>query len=255
MTDDYLAYYNSEHYLFDVVRPRFHATGGLDAFDLFSIIIWKANRAKSKIARRLIRKAGDVETAARAFTNALHIAPTAEQRLAVAIGDWGFLLPMASAILCVLWPDDFTVYDVRVCDELNDFHSLGGISRLDRLWAGYQQYAKAVDAAVPGSLCLRDKDRLLWARSAAKQLQQDVSTGFGAALGENRADSSKSRFTDQPQMESAEARYDDDYWAGHGDAGAGRGRDERGSSQYHKGYSDAIRDGHHHTPEAPRPAG
>ena len=96
----------------------------LNAFDLFSIIIWKANRSKSKLASRLIRKypklkpAQALEKAATSFTKALAAAETHEGRLLLAIGDWKFRLPMASAILTVLWPEDFTVYDYRVCEEL-----------------------------------------------------------------------------------------------------------------------------------------
>ena len=50
MTDDLLRYYDLETYLFVDVASRFNEHGKLDAFDLFSIIIWKANRAKSKLA-------------------------------------------------------------------------------------------------------------------------------------------------------------------------------------------------------------
>ena len=54
---DYLRYYDLETYLFEDVRRRFHAERSLSAFDFFSIVIWKANRAKSKIAHRLLSKA------------------------------------------------------------------------------------------------------------------------------------------------------------------------------------------------------
>jgi hypothetical protein len=181
MTDDYLLYYDSETYLFTTVRERFRQAGKLDAFDLFSIIVWKANRAKSKIARRLIAKCGTLEVASESFTTALTAAQTPQTRLSVAMQEWGFYLPMASAILTVLWPGDFTVYDVRVCDELRNFHSLGNLTKADRIWTGYQLYCEAVAAAVPGNMNLRDKDRFLWGRSAAKQLSQDILDGFPAA--------------------------------------------------------------------------
>jgi hypothetical protein len=91
---------------------------------------------------------------------------------------WGFSLPMASAILTVLWPEEFTVYDVRVCDELGDFHSLVHRTHAESVWQGYCAYVSAVrEAAAPG-LSLRDKDRCLWARSAARHLQADLASGF-----------------------------------------------------------------------------
>src|SRR5437867_696067 len=52
MTDDYLRYYDLQSYLFQDVREHFLRQGQLDAFDLFSIIMWKANRSKSTLARR-----------------------------------------------------------------------------------------------------------------------------------------------------------------------------------------------------------
>jgi hypothetical protein len=95
--------------------------------------------------------------------------------------DWGFYLPIASAILTVLWPEEFTIFDVRVCDELvrdkrGDFHKLSNLIP-EHVWPGYCRYRKAVKRAVP-SLHLRDKDRFLWGRSAALQLTDDLTTLF-----------------------------------------------------------------------------
>jgi hypothetical protein len=56
MTDDFLRYYDLETYLFVDVAGKFKEYDKLDAFDLFSIIIWKAERAKSKLAKRLLQR-------------------------------------------------------------------------------------------------------------------------------------------------------------------------------------------------------
>ena len=53
-TMDFRKYYHLESYLFDEVRPRFLEQGYLTAFDFFCIVIWKANRSKSNIARMLL---------------------------------------------------------------------------------------------------------------------------------------------------------------------------------------------------------
>ena len=73
---------------------------------------------------------------------------------------WGFRLPMASAILMVFWPDQFTVYDAWVCDELRDFQWLTNRSP-ERVWEGYCAYREAVRRAAPSPLSLREKDRFL----------------------------------------------------------------------------------------------
>lgn len=50
---------------------------------------------------------------------------------------------MPIAILTVLYPDDFTVYDTRVCNQLGRFSTLGSRSTAT-VWAGSEQFRKAV---------------------------------------------------------------------------------------------------------------
>lgn len=179
---DPLTFYDLERYLFEHVSERFHAEGSLGAFDFFAIVIWKANRAKSTIAKRLLRKdpggRQQLEPIVRDLTASLHAAVDARNRLRILMQEWGFMLPMASAILTVLWPEEFTVYDVRACKQLGAFRKLGDQTREDRIWDGFVQYRAAVQAAVTEPLSLRDKDRVLWARSAVRQLESDIGNGF-----------------------------------------------------------------------------
>lgn len=170
---DPLRYYHLESFLFEDVHGRFHRQGWLGAIDLLSIVIWKANRAKSRIARRLLRKHSSLEQACRALTSSLYKAHSSEQRLGLLLGEWQFRLPMASAILTVLWPEEFTIYDVRVCAELQQFEHLGARSSAG-VWPEYCKYKDAVDQAVRSDMRLRDKDRYLWGRSAVAQLQRDI---------------------------------------------------------------------------------
>jgi len=175
-------YYDLEGYLLGEVRARFHAQGFLSAFDFFSIVIWKANRAKSHIARRLrkVDQLGrvDLEAIVRDLTSSLASATDERSRMRLLMAEWGFGLPMATAILAMLWPDDFTVYDVRVCEQLNAFDELANRTRFDLVWDGYVKYREAVRLAAPNARSLRDKDRYLWARSAAAQLERDIADGF-----------------------------------------------------------------------------
>lgn len=175
---DPLCYYNLESYLFEQVSKRFHIEGSIGAFDLLSIVIWKANRAKTRIAKRLLLKSHSLEEAARELTSLLNKTETDEERLAILMQSYGFLLPMASSILSVLWPDRFTVYDVRVCEELRDFGWLGKLTKQSKIWDGYLKYKAAVVEATPIEITLRDKDRYLWGRSAASQLEVDILDQF-----------------------------------------------------------------------------
>jgi len=176
---DYRKYYHREQYLFDEVRGRFEKAKTLSAFDFFSIVIWKANRAKSKVAERLLSKGhDDLDQAVAALTSAVAKAQDHKTRMRVLVADWRLRLPMASAILTVLYPTAFTVYDVRVCDVLGNFHNTQYRTNFDVLWSEYQTYVEAVRKAVPEIDDLRDKDRWLWGKSFWEQLNEDISAKF-----------------------------------------------------------------------------
>lgn len=184
---DYLRYYDLERYLFEDVSKRFQKEHSLSAFDFFSIIVWKANRAKSQIARKLLatqpRGKRDLESLCQQLTTDLYKAPNPKERLRLLKEEWRFALPMASAILSVCWPGDFTVYDYRVCDvlenkQLGRFHHLNNLVNFERIWDGYLAFKLKVSQATPKALSLREQDRYLWGESAASQLVADIRRGF-----------------------------------------------------------------------------
>ena len=92
----------------------------------------------------------------------------------------GIGLPMATAILTVLYPDHFTVYDTRVCNQLGRFSNLGSRS-ITTIWEGYEEFRQAVrEEAIrrgaPESLGLRDMDRYLWTLDVVDQLKREGCT-------------------------------------------------------------------------------
>lgn len=182
MMSEHLRYYDLETYIFEDVHDRFHDEGYLSAFDFFSIIIWKANRAKSKVAKRLLKEApegaADLHVIVGNLTRSLFDAQTPQERLRILMKDWGFKLPMASAVLTVLWPNSFTVYDARVCEQLGQFKRVANWSRIDGIWLAYEQFCIAVLAAAPEGASLRDADRYLWGKSSAQQLREDIERCF-----------------------------------------------------------------------------
>ncbi|HEX7720529.1 MAG TPA: hypothetical protein VF397_00130 [Pyrinomonadaceae bacterium] len=148
-------------------------------------MIWKANRAKSKIARRLLKKElkgkRDLESRCRALTKSLYNTADDKQRLRLLIRDWGFALPMASAILAVCWPEEFTVYDYRVRDQIESFPKLN-TGNFDKLWEHYEEYRASVSKLVPKKISLRDKDRYLYGKSNALQLKNDIRQSFNVSV-------------------------------------------------------------------------
>jgi len=181
---NYAQFADDEAYLFDVVSQRFSDQGWLGAFDVMSIARWKAERARSHFARRVVVKSGQsLEAGSRMLTRAIAAASDNAERFRVVCGIWGFPLPTGTALLTVCFPTDFTVYDVRVCTELDAFQHLAAKTRVESRWTGYQEFVVAVRQAAPPGLTLRECDRWLWGRSRHRDLQKLVrEIGDGSAL-------------------------------------------------------------------------
>jgi len=94
---------------------------------------------------------------------------------------------MATAVLTVLYPEEFTIYDVRVCETLNDFKDLQYKTGFEDIWSGYEEFIKSVKSVASEQPTLRDKDRELWGKSFAVQLEKDIENRFP-----RQADNSKS---------------------------------------------------------------
>lgn len=189
-TEAYIQYYDLDSYLFNTVHQRFARQGYLRAFDFFCIVIWKANRAKSKIARKLLMKSvKTLDEAVIDLTKRIAAQESPKDKLRLLMNpELKFRLPMASAILTVLYPDEFTIYDVRVCGSLGRFHELTHITNFDNLWERYTEFKSCVDANARQEFSLRDKDRYLWGKSFYKQLCGDIEKRFGASAGKDQTE-------------------------------------------------------------------
>ena len=178
---DYRQFYDLESYLFGTVQQRFATSGSLNAFDFFCIVIWKSNRNKSRVARRLLAgEHGDLDSAVRTLTRDLSRRRTNEDRFRCLWHDWRIRrLPMVSAILTVLYPDQFTVYDKRVCDILGRHHGIGDRGNTERIWDAYSAFIRDVRRRARRIPELREKDKWLWGRSFSRQLRQDIDSKFG----------------------------------------------------------------------------
>ena len=174
---DYIKFYNLERYLFEEVKQRFHESGELSSLDFFLILHWKSPRARTKARDRLkniVRGSFDQET--KEIAMSLHQAPDSEERLKILMQRWQFRLPTATAILTVLYPDDFTIYDVRVRDVIGFDPIKETYSEADwpQTWDAYIGFKKRVIEEAPSSLSLRDKDRHLWGKSLSNKIEHDL---------------------------------------------------------------------------------
>jgi hypothetical protein len=179
--EGYLKYYDLEMYIFTTVGEKFQKEGSISAEDFFCIVIWKANRAKSNIAKLLLKKFNTLEIAVRTITGFLRNENISDYERFKYLLDNGFRLPMLSTVLTVLFPERFTIYDYRVCShpEFKKFEKLAyKMVDTEKYWELYQDYKKAVIRMTPSSMNLRQKDQYLWGKSFVIQLKEDIQNQF-----------------------------------------------------------------------------
>lgn len=166
MTKDYSKYYSLEEHLFKEVKNRFQKRGFLTSEEFFCIIIWKANRAKSKILKKLTRRGQKLSDVVKELTSDIANSRNTHERLEVLLSKWRLRLPMATAILTVLYPEGFTVYDVRVCNELGIKDFADSKLQVDK----YFQIFLPMVRKVRENKSLRENDKYLWGKSFYKDL-------------------------------------------------------------------------------------
>lgn len=162
----YLKYYHLENYLFEEVKDNFQKREYLAPEEFFCIVIWKANRAKGKIKAKLLKHGVSLEQSVKKLTNEIFKAPDSRERLKILLDGWKFNLPMATAILTVLYPKDFTVYDIRVRKELGIDDFAGRKNQIEKY---FSEFLPMVKEKVKGEN-LRDKDKYLWGKSFYEDL-------------------------------------------------------------------------------------
>ncbi|WP_323033175.1 hypothetical protein, partial [Paracoccus sp. (in: a-proteobacteria)] len=128
---------------------------------------WKAHRKASSQIQRLGGAKGFAESVGQ-ISIAIHKREAPQARLDYLIDEKRFRLPTASAILAVLFPLEFAVYDYRLRDELKfrPIHT----NRPGERWARYQEYCEAIRKAAPPNYSLREADKYLWGRSRYEAL-------------------------------------------------------------------------------------
>ena len=175
---DYLKYYSLEKYLFGEegktgeIRSKFLEQHNLSAEDFFCIIIWKTNRSRTKIKETIsnLKIGKTLEDKIKRITTAVYEAglndKTGNLRMKTLLHnkDWKFYLPTASAILTVLYPEEFSVYDFRVREQLGIKKEITGIKRyFEEFLPNVIPVAEKVSGIK--KLALRDADRILWGKS------------------------------------------------------------------------------------------
>ncbi len=178
---NYEKFYDLEGYIFNDIASNFQDRKYLTAEEFFCIVIWKANRAKSKVAKKFDPNTS-LDTAIRKLTSSIYHKSTNKAKLSVLMNDYEFRLPISSAILSVLYQNEFSIYDIRVCDMLKEqfhtdyYHKLKNWT-FERLWVGYEDYLRKT-LEVSGKTTYREADKYLWSKSFYTQLLVDLDNRF-----------------------------------------------------------------------------
>ena len=176
---DYGRYYDLESYLLNSVQHRFADKGYLFAFDLFCIVVWNASESKQAVARKLRAQGfSNLDAASCVLTRELSQKPNGRERLRCLWGKWGLGLPLASAMLSVLYPDEFAPYHARVCQALGRFRDLAELTDFEQLWQGCLEFKQALQDSTPPGLSLWDKQQYLCGKHLFERLQHGIAQGF-----------------------------------------------------------------------------
>lgn len=158
----YLKYYWLESYLFDDVNKNFQKRGYLTPEEFFVIIIWKRNASKTKIINGIKTDRRTISE----ITLKISGAKMREQRLDALLSPKipGIGIAIASAILTVCYPDDFTIADHRARTSLKNFGEEVIGNPTTKISSYFEYLDKCKKLAHKHNLSLRDFDRILWAK-------------------------------------------------------------------------------------------
>jgi hypothetical protein len=114
-------------------------------------------------------KFGNLKTVVKKLTSEIFHMSGTEQKLELLIKSWKFNLPMATTILTVLYPQEFTIYDMRVRGQIGICNDFSG--RKDQIKRYFDEFLPKVKRLGKGKN-LRNKDRYLWGKSFYQDLMK-----------------------------------------------------------------------------------
>jgi hypothetical protein len=119
----------------------------------------------------------DLDKISRNISSDIAKAKTEKEKMKVLILDWGFKIAIASAILTILYPDIFTIYDYRAAEQVGEGEKLKRKTKFEDIWSGYVEFRNKV-AAVSHGGSLREKDHYLFGKSRMDDLTKDLKNEF-----------------------------------------------------------------------------
>lgn len=170
----YKQYYSLEEYLFSEVSANFVNNKCLNEAEFFSIIIWKSNRSKTKVLKGVLESKKSIKE----ITSELFKTKDDKERLGLLTGKngiGGIGIPIASAILTVCFPNNFTVADYRAVHAIKEILKDRDIKINPEYWTP-ERYFEYRDLCFEikekyNIRTLRETDKILWGYSFYRDLQ------------------------------------------------------------------------------------
>jgi len=125
----YIELYDAENYLFTVVGPNARKRGCLIFDEFYKICMWKSARQKQ---RYIGNKDGVEQATKEAFAEA-----DERQKMQILCHLDGVSVPMASALLTVVYPERYAVIDIRCLEMLKKMDCDIGSSASLNTWLVY----------------------------------------------------------------------------------------------------------------------
>ncbi|MDD4804852.1 MAG: hypothetical protein PHN69_06840 [Candidatus Pacebacteria bacterium] len=164
----YKKYYFLEDYLFQEITNNFNKNHYLTDEEFFSIIIWKSNRAKGWIVKGIKKELKEGRTI-KDITEKIYEINDNKNRIIYLDKIYGIGIPIASAILTVCYPNDFTISDYRAQNSVRKIGYKGkDITLSIRGYFEYLDFCKKLSKE--NNLSLRDLDRCLFAKDFKRDL-------------------------------------------------------------------------------------
>jgi|LakMenEpi03Aug12_release.lakeMendotaPanAssembly.Ray.scaffolds.fasta_scaffold265680_1 hypothetical protein len=153
-----------ERSIFSELSTKVRLSGELEPEDFFKICEWKSTRTKTLVRTNPHEHIRDVTRLAFSSRESLRVP------LLCILN--GVRVPTASAILTVWQPNEYTVYDVRVCDAMLSLsHKLLTEKVVEDARKSYSKYLDvARKIAIELQVSLRDLDKTLWTWDKVKGL-------------------------------------------------------------------------------------
>ncbi|MDD4110583.1 MAG: hypothetical protein PHS54_03410 [Clostridia bacterium] len=155
----YKKYYLIEKYLFDEVSKNFYNRHFLTKEEFFVIIIWKSNRSKTKVLDGIKSTNKTIKQISEQIFNT----KDRKNKIEILQKIDGIGLPIASAILTVCFPNEFTITDYRATRTLKTIKKGKNIKNPSSSIDNYLNYVDiCIDEAKSKNISLRELDRFLW---------------------------------------------------------------------------------------------